>query len=99
MKYLSFADRNRRIKFQSVEIEYSRLKAMYKNQQLPINVRNLYAQKFPELGKGISFTKIKNRCLFTGKAQSVYKIFKLNRITLREIFGRNLMTGLKKSSW
>ena len=55
--------------------------------------------KILHLNRNSSFTKIKNRCVFTNKSQSVYRFFKLNRSTFKHFVGKNLILGIRRSSW
>jgi len=99
MKYISFKDKKRRNNFEGKEIEYLRLKALTCNKVLPFTMRFFFNQQLFKIGLNYSFVKIKNRCLFTQRSQSVYRLFHLNRITFRELVGQNLINGVKKSSW
>lgn len=44
-------------------------------------------------------TRIKNRCLLTGRPRSFYRKFKISRIKLRELANEGKLPGVKKSSW
>ena len=46
-----------------------------------------------------SITKIKNRCLLTNRARSVYRKFKMSRIFFKEYALRGDLMGVKKASW
>jgi len=99
MKYLGFYDLNKRRNFSKSEIERIRLKSVFNNRNLSFAVRFLFLQKISCFSKNSSYVRIKNRCLVTKRGQSVYRNFKINRITLREIMRLNLLNGLRKSSW
>lgn len=53
-------------------------------------------QKLP---KDASPVRLKNRCMFTGRARSYYRKFGISRLVLREMALRGEIPGLKKSSW
>lgn len=53
-------------------------------------------QKLP---KNSSPVRLKNRCMFTGRARSYYRKFGVSRLVLREMALRGEIPGLKKSSW
>ncbi len=53
-------------------------------------------QKLP---KNSSPVRLKNRCMFTGRARSYYRKFGVSRLVLREMALRGEVPGLKKSSW
>lgn len=44
-------------------------------------------------------TRVRNRCLLTGRPRAVMTRFGINRIKLRELFMRGEIPGLEKSSW
>jgi ribosomal protein S14 len=99
MKYLSYKDLTRRKLFKKNELEKIRLRAVCSNQKLASPIRFLYLQKLATFSKNSSLTRIKNRCIVTGRSQSVYKFFRLNRITLKEMISQNLINNVRKSSW
>jgi small subunit ribosomal protein S14 len=43
-------------------------------------------------------TKIRNRCILTGRSRGVYNHFKLSRIMLKDTASRGLLPGIKKAS-
>ncbi|RYE27712.1 MAG: 30S ribosomal protein S14 [Sphingobacteriaceae bacterium] len=44
-------------------------------------------------------TRIKNRCVLSGRAKGVYRFCKLSRIRIRQYAARGLLVGVTKSSW
>jgi small subunit ribosomal protein S14 len=51
------------------------------------------------LPKNSSAVRLKNRCMFTGRARSYYRKFGVSRLVLREMALKGEIPGLKKSSW
>jgi len=49
--------------------------------------------------RNTSISKIKNKCLFSGRNRSVLKKFKLSRMFLKNLGLMGYINGLKKSSW
>lgn len=41
----------------------------------------------------------RNRCVVTGRAGSVFRDFRVSRITLKGLASKGLLTGISKSSW
>ena len=75
------------------------LKSLIKNRKLDIDtifLLNLYLSNLP---RNASPTRIKNRCVHTGRGKGVDKFFKLSRIQIRELGLKGNLTGLKKASW
>lgn len=44
-------------------------------------------------------SRIRNRCIVTGRARAVYSYFGLSRHTFREFAQKGLLNGLGKFSW
>lgn len=55
------------------------------------------AQRFL-LGK-YSSTRIRNRCVYTGKSRGVLSRYKMSRISFRELCLNGGIPGFRKSSW
>lgn len=53
-------------------------------------------QKLP---RDSSATRLKNRCMFTGRARAYYRKFGVSRLVFREMALRGEIPGVKKSSW
>lgn len=46
-----------------------------------------------------SYTKIKNRCVYTGKARGVFRKYKMSRVSFRELCINGDIPGFRKGSW
>lgn len=44
-------------------------------------------------------TRLRNRCLLTGRPRGVMRKFKLSRLCFRELASMGLIPGVTKSSW
>ncbi len=75
------------------------LKAIVKNQALPIEERFDAQLKLAELPRNSSPTRIRNRCEMTGRPRAYYRKLKLSRIALRQMASAGLIPGMVKSSW
>lgn len=76
-----------------------RLKEDAKNEALPAEERFKARLKLAELPRNSSSTRVRSRCLLTGRPRAVYRKFKLSRIALRELASAGLIPGMTKSSW
>ena len=85
--------------FKKNELKRLYLKALTVNQNLPNNLRFKAQMDLSNLAKNSSKNRINNRCMVTGRPKSVYKQFKLSRITLKELALNGDIPGLKKISW
>ena len=77
----------------------TRLKAIIKDTSQPAEERFEAALKLAELPRNSSETRIRNRCLVTGRPRGFYRKLKMSRIALRELGSEGLIPGLVKSSW
>jgi small subunit ribosomal protein S14 len=55
--------------------------------------------KLAELPRNGSPTRIRLRCLVSGRPRGVYRKLKMSRIALRDLGSRGMVPGLVKSSW
>ena len=55
--------------------------------------------KLQSLPRNSSHTRLRNRCMLTGRPRGVYRKFALGRNKLRELAMRGEIPGLIKSSW
>lgn len=86
-------DQIKRWSFQQSEIKQISLKLSLRlNHKFKIN--NIV--KLEQIPKKSLLNKIKNRCVITGRSQSVYSKFRISRIKLREMFFSGFLIGLKK---
>lgn len=49
--------------------------------------------------KNSSISKIKNKCLLSGRNRAVYKRFRLSRMFIKNLGVSGYINGLKKTSW
>ena len=75
------------------------LKAVANNESLPLEERFEARLKLAELPRSSSKTRIRNRCLVTGRPRAYYRKLKMSRISLRDLGSAGLIPGLVKSSW
>ena len=91
------------IKRRKLFFKYEKKKRLYKflqqNSSLNSNIRLHYSRQLTLLPKNSSNTRIRNRCIITGRARSVYRDFQLTRMQLRNLASFGLLMGVKKSSW
>ena len=76
-----------------------RLKAVARDQSLPIEERFAAQLKLAELPRNSSAVRIRNRCELTGRPRAFYRKFKLSRIALRELGSKGQIPGMVKASW
>ena len=99
MKYKSFRDKKHRRYIANNEILRTTYKSLACNSLIPKYASfraRLQLQKLPRKG---SLIKIQNRCIISARAHSVFRDFKLSRITFRELVSTGVLPGIRKSSW
>ena len=75
-----------------------RLYDKYKKQREELKASGNYVE-LQKLPRDSSVTRLKNRCMFTGRARSYYRKFGVSRLVFREMALRGEIPGIKKSSW
>ena len=94
---------NRNLRVQALVKQYAgkrqALKAIAVDENLPLEERFEARLKLAELPRSSSKTRIRNRCLVTGRPRAFYRKLKMSRISLRDLGSAGLIPGLVKSSW
>lgn len=80
--------------FESLRLQY---RAIIHDQSLPYHLRAAFTAKLAALPRNSSKTRIRNRCIITGRPRAVLRKFRISRIVFREFAW--LLAGVKKASW
>ena len=75
------------------------LKAIIKNQELPIEERFRASLKLAAMPRDGSKTRIRNRCEVSGRPRAYYRKLGMSRIALRDLGNTGKVPGVVKSSW
>lgn len=75
------------------------LKALAVDQELSQEDRLAAQAELSKLPRDASPTRVRNRCILTGRPRGYYRKFGLSRIALRELALRGELPGMVKSSW
>lgn len=92
-------DQNRRKLVQKHELRRLQYKALINDFSIPKKVRYQFIQKLNKLPKNSSITRVRNRCILTGRGRSVFRFCKLSRIIIRQLAAQGQLAGIQKSSW
>lgn len=92
-------DLKRRKLAKSFDAKRARLKATIKDQSKPAEERFMAALKLAEVPRNSSKTRIRNRCLVSGRPRGFYRKLKMSRLALRQLGSEGKIPGLVKSSW
>lgn len=76
-----------------------RLKAITKDESLPMEERFAAQLKLAEIPRNASPTRIRNRCEVTGRPRAYYRKLRMSRIALRDLASTGQIPGMVKSSW
>jgi small subunit ribosomal protein S14 len=76
-----------------------RLKKQALDEALPLEERFAARLKLAQLPRNSSLTRVRSRCLLSGRPRGVYRKLKLSRIALRELASKGQLPGMVKSSW
>lgn len=77
----------------------ARLKAIAKDENVPMEERFKARLQLAKLPRNSSPTRLKNRCEVTGRPRSYYRKLKMSRIALRDLASHGEIPGMVKSSW
>src|SRR5262245_11528205 len=75
------------------------LKQQAKNLKASIEDRQRAAFELASLPRDASPTRLRNRCIMTGRPRGFYRKFGLSRIALRDLALRGELPGVVKASW
>lgn len=92
-------DKNKRLNYKKNEIKNKILKSFLKNFSVSDTIKIKFGQDLFFKKTNNSITKVRNRCLLTGRSRANSILFKISRIKLRELSGAYLLNGVYKSSW
>ena len=99
MKYLVEKDKKRRYLFYKHEKKRVILKALLRNENLSRGIRWKITHKLSNLSRNSCLSRVRNRCVPSGRPRGVQSYFKLSRIMLRDGISNGKIPGIMKSSW
>jgi len=92
-------DKTIRLNYLKNESKRKVLKAISQNTNLPLSIRLQANLHLSELPKNSSPSRIKNRCILSGRGRFLIGKYKLSRLMLRYLARNGVVPGLRKSSW
>ena len=99
MKHIIQKDKRNRKLFYKVEKDQRALKSILFDERQDEEIRLSAYKNLIKLGKIGSKTRVHNRCIRSGRSNSVYRKFKISRIELRELARNGSIPGYTKKSW
>ena len=99
-KTSSIEKNNRRKKLvKQFSAKRAKLKALTKDQSVPMEERFAAQLKLAALPRNSSPGRVRNRCEVSGRARGYYRKLRMSRIALRELGNFGQVPGMVKSSW
>ena len=92
-------DQQRRVLFAKHEWLRLYYKCAIKNLSIAADARAQYVHHLNKMPRNSSLTRVRNRCVLSGRSRGVHRFFKLSRIKCRELASQGLLMGVCKSSW
>jgi len=89
----------RKVLVKKAENQRRALKKIITAKGTPIEDRLMATLKLAEIPRNSSATRVRNRCLLTGRPRGYHRKFALSRIALRDLGSAGLIPGIIKSSW
>lgn len=83
----------------SKKVTRESLSKVIKNKDVSFEERISAVHKLSEMPRNSSKTRVRNRCLLTGRPRGYYRKFQVSRIALRELGNLGLIPGITKASW
>jgi small subunit ribosomal protein S14 len=75
------------------------LKAIANDESRPLEERFDARLKLAQLPRNSAATRLRNRCVVTGRPRAYYRKLKMSRIALRDLASAGQIPGMTKSSW
>ncbi|KAK2651559.1 hypothetical protein Ddye_011415 [Dipteronia dyeriana] len=91
-------DHKRRLLAAKYEVKRKLYKALHRDVDLPNELREKFLCKLAQLPRNSSFTRVRNRCIFTGRPRAVYEKFRMSRIVFRSLASQADLLWLYASS-
>ena len=77
----------------------TQLKAIANDESRPLEERFDARLKLAELPRNSAPSRLRNRCVITGRPRAYYRKLKMSRIALRDLASAGQIPGMTKSSW
>mgnify|MGYP003149526154 CR=1 FL=1 len=96
MKSVLERDKKRRLLFKKFEIRRLILKSLLVEQNLESHEKNFIRYLLSKIPKDSSLTRIRNRCIVTGRGRGVFSKFRLSRIAFKKYSLMGNIYGVRK---
>lgn len=97
MKQKLKKDYQKRLNYKQLEIKRLQYLAIKNNSILPLSIRQKAEEELVKLNGQRS--KIRNRCVLTGRSRAIIKEWKISRIKFKLLADQGLIPGVRRASW
>lgn len=77
----------------------AQMKKQIYNKEISLEERFELSLKLAKLPRNSAASRVRNRCVVTGRPRGYYRFFGLSRNVLRKLSGAGALPGVVKSSW
>jgi small subunit ribosomal protein S14 len=99
IKKIVIHDKERRKVYKTYKNKRLTLRRIIHNRKLSKIIRWTASKELSNMTRNGSKTRIRNRCVLTGRGRAISRLFRVSRIKIRELGGMGKLPGLRKSSW
>lgn len=99
MKYLIIKDKKRRILVKKYELKRLVLKSIILDKTLNLSIRENSYNSLLKLKNDTALSRIKNRCIISGRSKSIFSKYKLSRFIFKMLFTSKQLSGFKHRIW
>jgi small subunit ribosomal protein S14 len=92
-------DKKRRSMYSKYELNRIELTNVINDLTFSKEIRYQSLRELNKLPRNSSRTRIKNRCILTGRGHSVLRFCGFSRLKFRELASQGLLMGVTKASW
>lgn len=92
-------DENKRRKYHGNELKRKGFLAIYHNRHVPASVRQSAMEQLQKLDRSTSLTRVKRRCVLSGRSRGVLRRYRLSRLVFRREALQGNIPGVFKASW
>ena len=99
MKNKRQMDQYRRELYKTYEETRLVLKAISKDLKLPLEIRHEANLRLAELPRNSSRTRIRDRCILTGRGRGVVTKSKVSRQVFRRLASKGILSNMQRACW
>ena len=91
-------DNQRRIIYAQKEWKRQSLKCLLNDVRVPLSIRLQLFFKYENFLISLTSTRIRNRCILTGRSRAVLRPFRVSRNLIKKLGSQGLFPGLRQST-